>query len=81
MVELCGKPLTFGDADQIAAVRRLEREAEEKELKKKYGCLTCATTGEAEQECDECEGTGVINGDCEDCDGKGYNEPEEKKKS
>lgn len=36
MNTLCGKPLTFGDPDQIAELRRRERAAEEAKKLKKY---------------------------------------------
>lgn len=78
MVELLGKPLTFGDPEQIAAIRKMEKEAEEKELRKKYGCTECNKTGTATVECDQCDGTGEMEADCEECDGTGYNEPEAK---
>lgn len=77
MIELLGRPLKFGDSEQIAMVRKLEREAEEKELRKKYGCLTCEKTGKHETDCDQCDGAGVIEVDCDDCNGKGYNEPKD----
>lgn len=56
----------------------MEREAEEKEMRKKYGCKTCDKSGTMIQECDQCDGTGEMEADCDDCDGKGYNEPETK---
>lgn len=80
MIELCGKPLTFGDSDQIAFIRKAQKEEERKELIKKYKCHECNGTGEHEAECNECGGTGLVDDECDECGGLGYIEPEEKSK-
>lgn len=55
------RPLVFGDAKQIAAIKFLAQEAEERET----DCTACEGTGEctcsgcgADHECGRCDGTG-----------------------
>lgn len=68
-VALLGRPLTFGDDEQIKEVRRLEREQERKE----NACKECSGHGHKTTECQECDGTGEIEEDCSECKGTGEN--------
>lgn len=69
---LLGRPLTFGDPEQIDEVRRLEREAERKE----NACRPCQGEGQKTVECGECGGTGEVEEDCDDCGGTGQKKKE-----
>lgn len=54
MVELLGKPLIFGDVEQIKERKRLEKEAERKLIE----CKECNGCGIIEVDCRDCNGTG-----------------------
>lgn len=66
--QLTSKPLVFGNAEQIRAVRyleRFERDGEEQELR----CPKCNGEGEVDCECDSCGD--VHSKECSECDGEG----------
>ena len=63
MNPLLDRPLTFGDAEQIAEIKRIEKEKDK--------CKECEGRGVRERDCDYCDGFGTVDDDCEDCDGTG----------
>lgn len=65
MVTLLNRPLTFGDEEQIAHLKWLERQAKQKEATKH--CSSCKGVGTKNVECDQCDGHGNYDVDCESC--------------
>lgn len=59
-----GRPLKFGDPEQIAAIRKADQDAQEKErialLPKCRKCDGMGLCGHCQQECPDCNGSGKI---------------------
>ncbi len=56
MTDPLKRPLTFGDKDQIAALKEIARKKFWDSLEK---CDTCDGYGECQQECQDCGGIGL----------------------